>query len=100
MQKYDAINNLGFYLDNENMDEAMKFMLTTNQEVNLRTGDNYTIKRVAGEDGSIFFEGSEVGKLASIYTTAPDIIIIKIATKIKGKDNTKIITWKLTRDAK
>jgi len=100
MQKYDAINNLGFYLDNENMDEAMKFMLTTNQEVNLRTIDNYAIKRAAGENGSIFFEGSEVGKLASVYATAPDIIIIKIATKIKGKDNTKIITWKLTRDAK
>ncbi|RZN50435.1 hypothetical protein EF808_00190 [archaeon] len=97
-KQYDKINNIGFQLEKDQMDEVLKFMLSAQPRIEITTKDGHTILKEFGEDGSIYLEGHEIGKFASAYTESPDHVKIAIATNIKGEDDYRIMTWHFLRE--
>jgi hypothetical protein len=97
-KQYDKINNIGFQLEQSQMDEVLKFMLTAQPRIEITTKDGHTIVKEYGEDGSIYLEGHEIGKLASVYSESPDHVKIAIATNIKNEEDYSIMTWHFLRE--
>jgi len=89
----DSLDNLGFTLDQDNMNELLKIILSRQPEINLKTKEGYEIKKSTGDNGSFYLQGQEVGKLAGLYTETPERILIKIASKVKREPKERIMTW-------
>jgi len=96
-EKFDSIDNIGFYLDDENITKVLQIVLTSHPGFEAKTIEGYSIRRDSGENGSFFLENIEIGKLASAYTEGLDHIILKIAAEVQGIDEEQILTWHVMR---
>ncbi|HOP08747.1 MAG TPA: hypothetical protein PK718_05040 [Candidatus Methanofastidiosa archaeon] len=94
-KQINAIDNVAFKLDQENLNELLKIVISRQPKVELRTLEGYRISKDPGELGNFYLEGVEVGKFAGLYTESPSRIILKIAARMKGQRKERIITWHL-----
>ncbi len=92
-EQFDAINNIGFIFDQDNMNKALMLMISSQPKVTLKTVDGHTIEKEEGEHGYFTFEGIPVGKLSAAYTETPTMIIQMMATKIEGDEQLKLMVW-------
>lgn len=92
-EKFDAINNMGFIFDQDNMNKALMLLISGQPKITLRTVDGYTIEKEEGEHGDITFEGIPVGRLSAAYTETPTMIKIMLAAKLEDDENLKLMTW-------
>jgi hypothetical protein len=91
--QFDAINNIGFIFDQDNMNKALMLLISSQPKVTLETVDGYTIEKEEGEHGYFTFEGIPVGKLSAAYTETPTMIKVMLAAKIAGDENLKLLVW-------
>ncbi|MBN1785893.1 MAG: hypothetical protein JW825_02735 [Candidatus Methanofastidiosa archaeon] len=89
----NAIDNIGFILDQENMNKLLNIILTRHPMIEISSIDGHCIRKEGGENGSFFLEGIEVGKLAGLYTETPERLLLKIAAKVEGPKRNRVLTW-------
>jgi len=97
-EQIKSIDKLGFKLDQDNLNELLKIVLSRQPKIDLRTVEGYSITKDAGELGSFYLEDAEVGKLAGLYSEDPSNIMLKIAVKRKGYKKERLITWYFMSD--
>ncbi len=92
-KQFDAINNMGFIFDQDNMNKALMLMISSQPGVTLKTVDGHTIEKENGEHGYFRFEGIPVGKLSAAYTETPTKIKVMMASKLEGDEQLKLMVW-------